>query len=147
MATSAEVERIVEEQLRRLWESRSTTDEVTERVTEIFDTSQPTDSTTGTPPLLSRTTERWEARQTNECREQTEAVATDSASVFQTAATTLGHDSATSLEAENREESEARSKEEKRNGNTLAWIVISLALLSLLAAAVASFIKTRLNKH
>ena len=145
--TAAEVERMVEEHIRRLWEHRSTTDEATERVTEIFDTSQPTDSTTGTPPLLSRTTERREARQTNESREQTETAATDSASVFQTAATTLGHDSETSLEAENRQESEARSKEEKRSSNTLAWIAISLALLSLLAAVVASFIKTRLNNH
>ena len=72
-ATAAIVERIVEEYFRRQRKNTTMTDEVTERITEIFDTSQPPDSATGTPPLLSRITEKSAAKSRSESREQTEA--------------------------------------------------------------------------
>lgn len=100
------VERMVEEQIRRLWENKTTTDEATERVTEIFDTTQPTDSTTGTPPLLSRTTERREARQTSESREQTEVTKTDSTKAENNTDLILTDTELTQSELENREESD-----------------------------------------
>lgn len=73
--TAALVSRLFEERMNALRETTATTDEATERVTEIFDTTQPTDSVTGTPPLLSRTTERRNATSSEQTREQTEATA------------------------------------------------------------------------
>lgn len=41
-----------------------------ERVTEVYDTSRPVDSITGTPPLLNRTTERHKSSQESyECQQ------------------------------------------------------------------------------
>ena len=143
-ATAARLERMVEEQIRRLWENKTTTDEATERVTEIFDTTQPTDSATGTPPLLSRTTERREARQTSESREQSEATAAGTETQTRTADATLTETKVTESETESR--NETKSKEEKQSGNTAVRIALALTVLALLTAS-AAYIKTRLKNH
>lgn len=137
---------MVEEQIRRLWETTTTTDETTERVTEIFDATQPTDSATGTPPLLSCTTEKREARQTSESREKSEATSAGTETQAHAAAATLTEAKGTETEAESRNESEAKSKEEKRGGNTAARIALALIILALLTA-LAAYIKTRLKNH
>lgn len=105
-ATASAVERMVEEQIRRLWENKTTTDEATERITEIFDTTQPRDSATGTPPLLSRTTERREARQTSESRELTEAAKSDSVKSEANTDLMIAAKELTRSENENREKSD-----------------------------------------
>lgn len=97
---------MVEEQIRRLWENKTTTDEATERITEIFDTTQPRDSATGTPPLLSRTTERREARQTSESRELTEAAKSDSVKSEANTDLMIAAKELTRSENENREKSD-----------------------------------------
>ena len=47
-------ERLLNEWLAAWLQREETRDEATERVTEIFDTTQPPDSVTGTPPLSAR---------------------------------------------------------------------------------------------
>lgn len=133
------VERMVEEQIRRLWENKTTTDEATERITEIFDTTQPTDSATGTPPLLSRTTERREARQTSESRKQTEATKTDSTKAEANTDLTLAAKELTRSENENREKTEKYRNEDtsvKSDALTIIIRVILAVLLGLLWWAV-----------
>lgn len=56
--------------LARLLSSQRNNNEEVETVTEVFDTSQPTDSLTGTPPLKSRTTEQRRTKS----QEQTHAI-------------------------------------------------------------------------
>lgn len=131
-ATAAMVERMVEEQIRRLWENKTTTDEATERITEIFDTTQPTDSATGTPPLLSRTTERREARQTSESREQTEATKTDSTKAENNTDLILAETALTQSEHENRKESDISRVDNTSIKSDALTIIIRVMLAVLL---------------
>lgn len=133
------VDRMVEEQIRRLWETKATTDEVTESITEIFDTTQPTDSATGTPPLLSRTTERRETRQTSESREQSEAAKTDSTKAEANTDLTLAAKELTRSENENREKTEKYRNDDtsvKSDALTIIIRVIIAVLLGLFWWAV-----------
>lgn len=66
--------------LARLLNSQLDQDEEVETVTEVFDTSQPTDSLTGTPPLKSRTTEHRRTK-SQEQTQATEQLNTHSGSV------------------------------------------------------------------
>ena len=116
--------------MRRLRTTTTTTDEATERITEIFDTTQPTDSTTGEPPLLSRITEKSAAKIRSESREQTEATATESEAQTQTGAATLTRDADTSTACESREASEAKSREERSE----PWWLAGLKIIGFLAA-------------
>lgn len=141
------VERVVEERFRRLSETATSTDEATERVTEIFDTSQPTDSATGTPPLLSRTTEKRSARQTSEGRERTEAASTGHEEQTRTTASKLFREDAADSEAENLAALEAGRKEESHGGNSAALGIPFLVWAALLAVVAWAFVKHRLNKH
>lgn len=143
--TTARLERMVREQICRLWETTTTTDETTERVTEIFDTTQPTDSATGTPPLLSRTTEKREARKMSESREQRESTAAGTEAQTQFAAANHTKVSASETSAESRRENETKGKEEKRSGNIASWIVFPTMMLLLIAGIGSVFIKKRLN--
>lgn len=145
--SAAATERIMKEYFRRLRESTTTTDKVTERITEIFDTTQPTDSSTGLPPLLSRTTERNEARQKSEIREKTEAAGAECEAQTRSDVGKLNENvSAASLE-EDAIENESMDREEKHCGSIAGWICISFSLLVMAAVVVAVFIKTRLNNH
>lgn len=126
------VERMVEEQIRRLWENKTTTDEATERITEIFDTTQPTDSATRTPPLLSRTTERREARQTSESREQTEATKTDSTKAENNTDLILAETALTQSEHENRKESDISRVDNTSIKSDALTIIIRVMLAVLL---------------
>lgn len=146
MTTSA-AERIMEEYFRRLRQSTITTDEVTERITEIFDTTQRADSTSGTPPLLIRTTERTEMRQKSENREKTEIVAAERENKNLADAARLSVNAAAASMAKSRIENEIKSEEEKHSGNIAGWICISFSFLVMAAVAVAVFIKPRLNNH
>ncbi len=145
--TAAAAERIMEEYFRQLRQNTTTTDEVTERITEIFDTTQPTDSLSGTPPLLSRTTERTEMRQKSENREKTESTAAEVVKKTLTDASILSVDAASASMAKSRIKNEIKSEEEKHSGNIAGWICILFSLLVMAAVAVAVFIKNRSNNH
>ena len=130
-------ERLLNELLTAWLQRVETRDEATERVTEIFDTSQPSDSTTGTPPLSARIRERHEARSRSDSRAKVEAAKSDS-----TATDTA---EATQTEAETSGESETKSREEKGGNKALVWVSIALSLLSI--AVIAIVIKHRSNRH
>ena len=117
-------ERLLNEWLAAWLQREETRDEATERVTEIFDTTQPPDSVTGTPPLSARIRERHETRSQSDSRAKVETAKT---------------------EAETSGESEAESREEKGGNKALVWVSIALSLLSI--AVIAIVIKHRSNRH
>lgn len=118
-----------------------TRDEATERVTEIFDTTQPPDSTTGTPPLAVRIRERHEARSRSDSRAKVEAAQSDSTATDCVAHSITDQATQTDTEAESSGESETESREEKRGSNTPVWVAIVLSLVSL--AVITIVIKHR----
>lgn len=124
-----------------LREKTATTDEATERVTEIFDTTQPTDSATGTPPLLSRTTERRNATSSEQTREQSEATAKAATEADIGQNSTLD----TSAQTTSEEESDGEIRQEKGGTNPLMWV--SLTLLVLAVAIIAITIKQHLTTN
>ena len=138
-------ERLLNELLTAWLQRVETRDEATERVTEIFDTSQPPDSTTGTPPLSARIRERHEAKSRSDSRAKVEAVRNDSTAAECEAHSQTNTATQTKTEAETSGESEVESREEKGTGKTIAWVSIALSLLSL--AVIAIVIKHRSNNH
>ena len=138
-------ERLLNEWLAAWLQRVETRDEATERVTEIFDTTQPPDSTTGTPPLSARIRERHEARSRSDSRAKVEAVRNDSTAAECEAHSQTNTATQTKTEAETSGESEVESREEKGTGKTIAWVSIALSLLSL--AVIAIVIKHRSNNH
>ncbi len=124
------VERMVEEQLRRQRENKTTTDEATERVTEIFDTTQPPDSATGTPPLLSRITERSSVKSRSESRETTEVRATDNSVATQTGAAMLRYQTDTATASESHEANESECSETQ----SAPWWLAGLKIVGFLVA-------------
>ena len=144
------IERMVEAQFRQLLESTTTKDEATERITETFDTSQPIDSVTGTPPLQSRVTERSKSREKNDTRTQNEATSTARTEADTGTKTDLAATAATSENEESREKGQAKSREERKSSGTLvileiaAGAIISLFMFWLLLTvgkAIKSFSK------
>ena len=138
-------ERLLNEWLAAWLQRVETRDEATERVTEIFDTTQPPDSTTGTPPLSARIRERHEAKSRSDSRAKVDAVRNDSTAAECEAHSQTNTATQTETEAETSGESEVESREEKGTGKTLAWVSIALSLLSL--AVIAIVIKHRSNNH
>lgn len=138
-------ERLLNEWLAAWLQRVETRDEATERVTEIFDTTQPPDSTTGTPPLSARIRERHEAKSRSDSRAKVEAVRNDSTAAECEAHSQTNTATQTKTEAETSGESEVESREEKGTGKTIAWVSIALSLLSL--AVIAIVIKHRSNNH
>lgn len=138
--------------MRRLRSNTTITDEASERVTEIFDTTQPPDSATGTPPLLSRITERSAAKSRSESRDQTEATAAESEARTRTGAATLTHDADHATTTESREATEARSRERRDDPRWLTWMKIAGFLAAggfmlWLLRTVCKAIKQFSNKH
>ena len=138
-------ERLLNELLTAWLQRVETRDEATERVTEIFDTSQPPDSTTGTPPLSARIRERHEARSRSDSRAKVEAVRNDSTAAECEAHSQTNTATQTKTEAETSGESEVESREEKGGNKALVWVSIALSLLSI--AVIAIVIKHRSNRH
>lgn len=116
-----------------------------ERVTEIYDTTQPIDSTTGAPPLLSRIRERHEAANHGVSRMKAEAVKRDSTATSSTssATETVKGEMQSAMEATG--ETRAENHEEKGSNKPLVWFSLAMILLTL--AVVAIVIKHRLNNH
>lgn len=144
-STAIRTERILNELLAAWLQRVETRDEATERVTEIFDTTQPPDSTTGTPPLSARIRERRESRVESRENAAVETAKSDSTAtdIKATAATDTAE--ATQTEAETSGQSDTENREEKGGNKTLAWLAIALSLLSLAANAIV--IKHRSNNR
>lgn len=129
-----------------MWLRREETTETnTERVTEIYDTTQPPDSTTGTPPLAARIREKHEAKSRSDSQAKAETSGSDSAATEYGAHSTTDTVTQTETEAETSGESETDSREEKGTDKSLVWITIAVSLLSL--AVIAIVIKHRSNNR
>ena len=116
-----------------------------ERVTEIYDTTQPMDSTTGTPPLLSRIRERHEATSHGESRVKAESGKRDSTATSSTSTATENVKGEMQAAMEATGETRAESHEEKGSGKSLAWFFLNIILLTLVVVAIV--IKHRSNNH
>lgn len=112
-----------------------------ETVTETFDTDKPTDPETGTPPLLSRTTERRGNRRESTANEQTQ--------IISTVRTEERDTSQTVMESEHLEvvESEAESTEDVREQTQikgLSWgqkTLMYAGIAAILYVALRLFLK------
>lgn len=120
-------------------------DETTERVTEIYDTTRPTDSATGTPPLLSRIRERHGATSRIENRTTVDLAKSDSTAATGTSTVTLAEAAEVRIESETAGEARTESREEKGSGKSLMWVSVALSLLA--AAVIAIIVKHRSNNH
>lgn len=143
--TEAIVERLLAERLERLRESAATIYEAGERVTEVFDTSQPTDSATGTPPLLSRTTEKNGRQTQSASREGERHIRSDTLRGETQSEAMLQERGDAAIGQESRAQSEAKAKEEKR---TVRYdTIICIGLLLLAGGAIVLTIKQILKNH
>lgn len=116
-----------------------------ERVAQIFDTTQPVNITTGTPPLLIRIREKHEAASHGEGRLKCETEKQDSTATSNISTTTDNSRGDIQAAMEDTEETQAESHEEKGNDTPLAWF--SLAMLLLTLSVIAIVIKHRSNNH
>ena len=138
-------ERLLNEWLAMWLRREETTETNTERVTEIYDTTQPPDSTTGTPPLAARIREKHEAKSRSDSHAKAETSGSDSAATEYGAHSMTDTATQTETEAETSGESETDSREEKGTDKSLVWISIAVSLLSL--AVIAIVIKHRSNNR
>lgn len=143
--TAIRAERLLNEWLAMWLQREETTETNTERVTEIYDTTQPPDSTTGTPPLAARIREKHEAKSRSDSQAKAETTGSDSAATEYGAHSMTDTATQTETEAETSEESETDSREEKGTDKSLVWISIAVSLLSL--AVIAIVIKHRSNNR
>lgn len=150
-STAIRTERLLNELLTAWLQRVETRDEATERVTEIFDTTQPPDSTTGTPPLAARIRERHEAKSRSDSRAKVEAAKGDSTATECEAHSRTDTADATQTEAETSGES-ATENREKRGASvgvtiaaTLGGLLIAGFFIWLLATVAGAIIKHRSN--
>lgn len=143
---------MTDERVIALRESVSATDEETECVTEIFDTSLPAESATGTPPLLSRITERKAHRSRRHDRERNEAEKSDTMAARATRSAVAQSAATTEIRAEGSQKSDGEIREERKQPSSLTIVqivtglVISLSMLWLLLTVIRA-IKQLSNKN
>ncbi|MCM1297283.1 MAG: hypothetical protein NC311_17215 [Muribaculaceae bacterium] len=114
-------------------------------MTEVFDTSQPRDSLTGTPPLLSRTTERLGRQTQSASREEERHIRSDTTGMTLQREAALQESDAAAIGQESRAQSDAATREEKRS--VRYDTIICLVLLALALGALALTIKQHLKNH
>lgn len=119
------IDRMVEERFHQLLESTTTKDEETERITEIFDTSQPIDSVTGTPPLQRRVTERSESQEKNDARIQRLATASARIETDICTETDLTTNVAVSDREDNSFDNAVINSEEQKGNKTLVFLQVA----------------------
>ena len=123
------IERMVAESVRQQIEKSTARDETTERVIEIFDATQPTDSLTGTPPLQSRVTERSQSKESSDSRTETESSVTGTEAQAQTQDTAVAREVVTSESEEDREAIETESREERKGNTTLTMLQVGADIM------------------
>lgn len=102
-----------------------------EIVTEIYDTTQPADSTTGTPPLLSRVREMHEATNRSESRTKADVEKQDS-TITEATATSSKENSEKKQEASAATgKSQSESSEEKGVSRFYMWASNIMLILSI----------------
>lgn len=141
------IEHMLEKRLHQQLENTVTKDEVTERITETFDTTQPIDSATGTPPLQSRVTERSESREKEGSRTRNEVTTSASTTGVIGTATDLSDVVETSETEANYEkkDTECRDEYEIRNSfvDRLGWVMVVISG-AMLIWVVAEIIKEKI---
>lgn len=117
----------------------------TERDVEIYDTHQPSDSTTGKPPLLAKIRERSHGESRGEQTGATKATLADS--LHSESADSLRHNSAGKSTAAAREDIKAQTKnrKEKPEWGRTVWVILTLSALITAGGILA--IKRYSNKH
>lgn len=117
----------------------------TERDVEIYDTRQPSDSTTGKPPLLAKIRERSHGESRGEQTESAKATLADSIHIE--SADSLRHNSAGKSTAAARDDARVQTKDrEEKPGNPRAvWIILTLSAL-ILTGGILTF-KRHSNNH
>lgn len=117
----------------------------TERDVEIYDTRQPSDSTTGKPPLLAKIRERSHGESRGEQTESAKATLADSIHIE--SADSLRHNSAGKSTAAARDDTKTQTKnrEEKPGNRRAVWIILTLSAL-ILTGCILAF-KRHSNNH
>ena len=123
--SSGMIERMVSEQLSRFLENRRTREEDSERVTEIFDSTQPVDSLTGTPPLKGRVTERSNRRESDDTKNREESVSMDYGSEEFNRNVRITEDSG-SMESEESYSDEEMNSDEQRGISASHYLILTL---------------------
>lgn len=126
-----------------------TRDESTERVTEIYDTKQPTDSSTGTPPLSARIRERHESKSRSDSRAKVEAAKSDSASADIRATVTADDNTTTKRNATASGNSMTRSSEKRGTpvGTAIAGILAGLIMACFFLWLSATVVKAIIHRQ
>lgn len=119
------IERMVEERLRQWLESSTTKNEATVRIKETFDTSQPIDSVTGTPPLQRRVTERSESQEKNDARIQRLATTSARIETDICTETDLTTNVAVSDREDNSFDNAVINSEEQKGNKTLVFLQVA----------------------
>lgn len=117
----------------------------TERDVEIYDTHQPSDSTTGKPPLLAKIRERSHGESRGEQTESAKATLADSIHIE--SADSLRHNSAgkSTAAAKNNSRAQTKSREEKADSGRAVWAILILSAL-IVAGGILAF-KRYSNNH
>lgn len=117
----------------------------TERDVEIYDTHQPSDSTTGKPPLLAKIRERSHGESRGEQTGSTKATLADS--LHSERADSLRQNSAGKSTAAARDDTRVQTKdrEEKPGNRRSVWIILTLSALILVGGILA--FKRHSNNH
>lgn len=116
--------------------SKEMTGETTERITEEYDTTQPADSLTGTPPLKRRTTEKSARESRKESTAGAAAAVNDSTAADISAGTGRDSASAADFRSDQSGKAETSAKEERGGKNHLAWVALALSIIALLLHAL-----------
>lgn len=126
-----------------------TRDESTERVTEIYDTKQPTDSTTGTPPLSARIRERHESKSRSDSRAKVEAAKSDSASADIKTATAIDNKTVAenNTEASGNNVTKNREKRGTPVGTAIAGILAGLIMACFFLWLSATVVKAIIHRQ
>lgn len=124
--------RILTEHLNRLLESRISREEDTECVTETFDSTQPVDSLTGTPPLKSRVTKKSKSRENAKTRNREESVSTRCEAEKTNRNVQITEESSSMESEESHWDEEIRSNEERK---IPAWYSLILILEGVMISA------------
>lgn len=126
-----------------------TRDESTERVTEIYDTKQPTDSTTGTPPLSARIRERHESKSRSDSRAKVEAAKSDSASAGIKTATAIDNKTVAENDTEASGNNVTKNREKRGTpvGTAIAGILAGLIMACFFLWLSATVVKAIIHRQ
>lgn len=142
---NAEIERIITARFEAWLAAREERESELERDVEIYDSRQPADSATGTPPLLARVRERQRARIRNET--DARATGTMKDSLRADTAESLATSGNTAVHEEYEGTTSSENKVREKKGNNRAYLPVAALLLLCLSATVYAIFKRHSNNH